>query len=125
VLIQSGAFRFGAYLSHALLPTCSWSGSPACFLFSLSLNIKLPYHARGVESADKKLKEPMAIFAQDDRIFFGNGDLTIDANISTGTSELENCFGVGLRPLSQEAYCLLAGSPVFHIDTLEIWSITT
>lgn len=65
----------------------------------------------------------MALFAQDDRIFVGNGDFTIDADISTGTSEVENCYGLGLEAQSVEAMCLLAGAPVFRIDDLEIWSI--
>eukprot|EP01031_Cornospumella_fuschlensis_P028443 gene28443-34337_t len=123
LLIRSGEHRFGAYLSHPPLPTCNWSGSPACFLFSLTLNMKVPYHARQV-SAEHKLAEPMALFAQDDRIFVGDGDLTIDANLATGTSEIENCYGLGLDAESPEAMCLMAGAPVFDIDELEVWSIT-
>ncbi|RYH30176.1 hypothetical protein EON65_05985 [archaeon] len=123
LLIRSGEHRFGAYLSHPPLPTCNWSGSPACFLFSLTLDIKVPYHARQV-SAEHKLAEPMALFAQDDRIFVGNGDLTIDSSLASGTSEVENCYGLGLEAESPEAMCLLAGKPVFDIHELEVWSVT-
>eukprot|EP00981_Chlorochromonas_danica_P002113 scaffold424_cov165-Ochromonas_danica.AAC.13 len=123
LLIRSGEFRFGAYLSHSPSPSCCWQGTPACFLFSLTLNLKVPYHARQ-STAENALREPMALYGQDDRLFIGNGDLTIDGNLKSGTSEVENSYGLGLEPQSQEAMCLLGGSPAFHIDDLEVWSIS-
>lgn len=83
----------------------------------------MPYHARQ-STAENALREPMALYGQDDRLFIGNGDLTIDGSIKSGTSEVENSYGLGLEPQSQEAMCLLAGSPAFHIDDLEVWSIS-
>jgi len=85
--------------------------------------MKVPYHARQVPGGDSKLQEPMALYGQDDRLFIGNGDLTIGADLLGGTSEIENCYGLGLEEQSSEAMCLLAGAPVFRIDELEVWTI--
>ena len=41
-------FVFGAYLGH---PLGAWSGSPACFLFSSTLSLKLPVRATDLASA--------------------------------------------------------------------------
>jgi hypothetical protein len=138
-LIRAGDYRFGVYLSHPPLPTCAWSGSPSCFLFSLTLDIKIPYHARhhssnnnnnnnniailGDSHNSNSFQEPNAMFVQPDRIFFGNGDLTIENNLENGTSELENSYGLGMEEHSVEALCLLAGTPFFIIDELEVWSL--
>ena len=116
------------------MPNCAWAGSPACFLFSLTLDLKLPYHGRRVPeaegvSADEVRTpismEPMAFFAQPDALFIGNGDLTINADLSAGSTELENCYGIGLIPNTPETFCLLTGSPFFNIDDVELWAITT
>lgn len=113
--------RFGAYLSHAPVPTSSWTGSPSCFLFSLTLNIKIPYSARHV--LGESMSEPMALFAHGDRVFIGNGDLSLDSKLASGTTEIENSYGIGLNPHSDEAMCLLAGTPVFPIHELELWTM--
>ncbi len=120
-MIRSGEFRFGAYLSNAPVPTSAWMGSPSCFLFSLTLNLKIPYTARHL--LGESIQEPMALFAHGDRIFIGNGDLSIDSKFSSGTSELENSYGVGLGQHSNEAMCTLAGTPVFPIHEFELWSL--
>jgi hypothetical protein len=125
VVIQSGDFRFGAFLSHPPLPTCSWSGNPSCFLFSLTLDLKIPFHARHVLGDTLASSDPCAMFVQPDRIFLGNGDLTIDGGLDRGTSELENCYGMGMEEHSVEAMCLLAGAPFFSIDALEVWCLQT
>ena len=62
---------------------------------------------------------------QPDAIFIGNGDLSIDAELLSGSSELENFYGMNITPRSPEALCLLAGTPVFNIDLLEVWAVTT
>ena len=68
---------------------------------------------------------PLAYFVQPDAIFIGNGDLSIDADLMSGSSELENFYGCNIVPRSPEALCLLAGTPVFNIDILEVWAIST
>ncbi len=69
------------------------------------------------------MTEPMALFAHGDRVFIGNGDLSIDSKISSGTSEIENSYGIGLGSHSDEAMCILAGTPVFAIHELELWTM--
>ena len=144
LLIKSGDFAFGAYLTHQIAPTCSWAGSPSCFLFSATLGLKVPYHARtagGLGSGGgggnnnnnngngnqqlSPASTPLAYFVQPDAIFIGNGDLSIDGELLTGSSELENYYGCGAGPRSPEALCLLAGTPVFNIDVLELWAVST
>ena len=114
------------------MPGNVWSGNPSCFLYSISLDIKLPYHARGLlDQNNENLNNssvisstPLAFFAQPDTFFVGNGDLCLESDLLSGSSELENCYGCGLTPHSPEACCLLAGSPIFTIDMLEVWSIS-
>lgn len=122
MIIRSGDFRFGAYLSQPPLPTCVWSGSPACFIFSLTLDLKIPFHARHVLGGES-LQEPMAMFVQPDHLFLGNGDLSLEGDLRQGSTELENCYGLGIEEKSPEAQCLLAGTPFFTIDDLEAWAI--
>jgi hypothetical protein len=137
LLIKSGEFSFGAYLTHQLAATCAWTGSPSCFLFSNTLSLKIPYHARtaaavtgtalGVPGTSGAVtaNSPLAYFVQPDAIFIGNGDLSIDGELLSGTSELENFYGINMTPRCPEALCLLAGTPVFNIDVLEVWAITS
>jgi hypothetical protein len=153
-MIKSGDFSFGAYLTHQLAPTCAWTGSPSCFLFSATLGLKMPYHARTVATGagtsgggggitqqqtpfsathgggngaggrpSPSAATPLAYFVQPDAIFIGNGDLSIDGELLSGTSELENHYGCGMTPRSPEALCALAGTPVFNIDILEVWAV--
>ena len=97
-------------------------GSPSCFIFSLTLDLKIPFHARQI-LGETNLQEPMALFCHGDRIFIGNGDLSIDDKLMSGSSELENSYGLGMEAHSTEAMCLLAGSPVFPISDIELWTI--
>lgn len=123
-MIRSGDYRFGAYLSHPPLPTSIWSGSPACFLFSLTLNLKIPFHARHVlGDISSSLEEPLAFLCEHNLLFIGNGDLSIDEGLTNGSSELENSYGLGFQPKSASSMCLLAGSPIFTIDDVEVWTI--
>lgn len=88
--------------------------------------MKFPYHARqsGIVSGGvNQLHEPLAFYCQPDRLFIGNGDLSIDFSFSSGTSELENTYGIGLDIGSKVAMCALAGSPVFPIHEFEAWSV--
>lgn len=129
-IVRSGEFTFGFYVTHQIVPNCAWAGSPACFLFSITLDLKLPYHGKvppisGSGSIDisPKPHEPTAFYAQSDYLFIGNGDLSIDQSLTNGSSELENSFGVGLGLNSVEAMCVLAGSPLFTIDDMEVWAV--
>jgi len=127
LLLKTGDFSFGAYLTHQLAPTLSWTGSPSCFLFSASLGVKLPYHARTAgelgAGTQTPASTPLAFYADPDSLFFGNGDLSLDGGLQNGSSEVENCYGCGLNPRSPEALCLLGGTPMFTIDTVEVWAV--
>jgi hypothetical protein len=62
-----------------------------------------------------------------DLLQFGLRDLSIRGDLAEGSSELEFSYGVGLKaaPQSQESKTFLAGSPIFTIEALEIWAITS
>ena len=121
--MQSEDFVFGAYLSHPLEYSGAWSGSPACFLFSSTLSLKLPYHGRHVSEAQAATGSPTAFCVDRERMIFGNGDLVIDKDLLGGSSYLEQCYGTGLTPGSTEANCLLAGRAEFPITNLEVWTV--
>ena len=111
-------------MSHPLTPTSSWMGSPACFLFSSTFDIRLPYHGRRPpDSSAVGTASPKAFFADHEYIEIGNGDLIIDQSLLSGTSEIEGCYGAGLAIGSREAKCFMAGRTEFIIDELELWSV--
>jgi len=123
LIIQSGQFVFGAYLTHPLRVTSSgWAGSPACFMYSVTLDVKMPYHARN-PPANASFKKPVAFIAERDKLCVGNGDLIINDG-GFCHSDLENCYGMGLTFGSSEAGCFLAGQNEFSIDELELWAVT-
>ena len=102
-----------------------WSGSPSCFIFSSTLGIKFSYHGRhGPELlADNDQIGTAGFYADLDQFLIGNGDIAIDRNLATGSSNLENCYGIGLDRGSQEAKIMMAGSPHFDIDAVEFWLV--
>ena len=125
LLIQTGDFIFGVYVNQTILPTDDkWSGSPSCFIFSITFDLKLPYHGRNPPG--KGLHDyPCAFFGGEDHIQFGNGDIKLDGELETGSSQLEGCFGLGLPKTSHAASSLLAGVKDFAIDKLEVWQISS
>lgn len=99
-------------------------GSPACFLFSVSLDMRLPYHGRrSATSSEVSASTPKAFFADYEHVEIGNGDLVLDQSLTVGRSEIEGCYGVGFAIGGLEAQCFLAGQPEFLIDEVEVWSI--
>ena len=64
-------------------------------------------------------------FADDQHLVFGNGDIKLEENLETGSSQLEGCFGLGLPKTSHAASSLLAGTNSFAIDKLELWHIVS
>ena len=126
LLIQSGDFIFGAYVNQTLLPTeDKWTGSPSCFLFSVTFDLKLPYHGRNPAPGKGKVEHPCAFFANVNNLLFGNGDIQLDGELETGSSHLEGCFGLGLPKTSHATSTLLAGVGDFTIDKLEVWHISS
>merc|ERR1712146_495290 len=109
-VVQSRDFVFGAYLSHPLRVSSSpeWVGSPACFIFSVTLDVKCAFHGRHTPREILSHNSINASFkCEHDRLIIGNGDLII-LNGGKGVSSLEGCFGLGLSPGSSEACTLLA-----------------
>lgn len=126
VAIRSGEFVFGAYLSHPVHLSGIWSGSPSCFIFSSTLGIKFSYHGRiGPDPADYDDGHigPAGFYADLDQFLIGNGDIAIDSSLRSGSSNIENCYGIGLDRDSEEAKVIMAGSPYFDIDLIEFWAI--
>jgi hypothetical protein len=123
ILIKSSDYKFGVYLTHPIHKTSKWSGSAACYIFSLTLNTKIVYNARIPPVTGGEISTPVAFYAQTDKLIIGNYDLVIDSTLTNGSSELERCFGIGAPCKSDEAKCLLAGSPTFTIDELEVWGL--
>lgn len=126
LLIQSGDFIFGAYVNQTLLPSedNKWSGSPSCFLFSVTFDLKLPYHGRNPPGKGK-MPHPCAFLADTNHLLFGNGDIQLDGELETGSSNLEGCFGLGLPRTSHATSTLLAGVNNFTIDKLEVWHVSS
>jgi hypothetical protein len=117
-----------------------WIGTPACFLFSLTLDLKFPYHGRnpphrgggnrpsttgaagaGVGAGGNLLT--FGYYVDSDHIEIGNGDIYIDENMMEIYSELEGCYGVGLQRNLSEVRSLLGGANNFPIDELEVWMV--
>ena len=124
IIIRSNNYVMGAYLSHAIRDNNSWTGSPSSYLFSVTLDTKLPFH--GKNPVNKNLTTPVAFIANESKIIIGNNDLVLlntGSMLKNGTSELESCFGVGLMKNSREANCFLAGASHFPVDQMEIWGI--
>merc|ERR1711871_1675911 len=125
MVVKSGNFVFGAYLSHPLHLTGVWSGSPSCFIFSSTLGLKFSYHGR--YTPEKYFEDgtlgPAAFFADLDQLLIGNGDIALNTDLTIGSSNLENCYGIGLDRDGNDAKVLLAGAPNFRVDTIEVWGI--
>ena len=143
--IKADDYIFGAYFSHPISLSGSWSGSPSSFLFSSTLGLKFPYHGHNMPDAEdptfggnnngdestsgggggenQSSTQPAGFFADLDQFLIGYGDIVINSNLTRGSTQLENCYGFGLDVECEEAKYLLAGSEKFTIDTIEFWSI--
>lgn len=126
IIIQSGLYKFGVYLSHPIHINGSWTGGPSCFIFSITLDIKLSYHARNPPDATTANDTPIAFLVDRERLTIGNNDLIINQDIESGSSNIEGCFGFGnFTYNSKQSKCFLAGTNKFTIDQLEVWSINS
>jgi hypothetical protein len=120
IVVRSGEFTFGAYLSHPLVYRGDWSGSPACFLYSLTLDARLPFCCKNPPAG---ASESVAFLVEKGQLRIGNRDLVISKDLLSGSSEIEQCFGMGFPPASSEARTALAGASTFRIDDIEVWAV--
>ena len=142
-LCKSGEFIFGGYAGAEWLYDDTPHGSPQSFLFSVTLDLKIPYvgRDRNLEMEKRHEEEGMnftheAMQAGDDYMMFGkdHGDFVLSGVYEREDGEsggLEDCqacmegsFGIGLKKDSRAAKCLLAGSETFVVDSLEVYEIT-
>jgi hypothetical protein len=122
LLVRSGEYVFGAYLSHPIMDLGRWAGSPSCFMFSVTLDVKLSYHARVLPQGAPQ-NQTVAFLPDENQLIVGNKDLVLDSALLEGSSEMENMFGIGLQQGGPEAKTLLAGSNRFQIDDVELWAV--
>ena len=130
-ILKSGDYIFGGYASSPWEMTDEPFGTPRCFLFSLTLDLKIPYtgRARDLEAEAAAQAEGLqvpheALMAGEGYIQFGAyGDLCFLGDMSECTSCLEQDYGLGLPAEGKEAKTLLAGSTTFAIDSIEIYEI--
>ena len=90
------------------------------------MGIKFSYHGRqGPDESqnDVGVSRTAGFYADLDRLLIGSGDIILSFDLSSGASNLENCYGIGLSRDSTEAKVLLAGSDSFAIDAIEFWTI--
>lgn len=123
MIIQSGDFRFGAYVSQGISNSSKWIGSPSCFLFSASLDLKFTYNGKNPPVNTKTNQVSFGCFGDSEHLEFGNGDLYIESDLMTGHSEVEGCYGIGIDRDDALVTELLAGRSPFGIDELEVWLI--
>ena len=123
VILRSGEFTCGAYVSQGISNSGKWIGSPSCFLFSTSLDLKMTYNGKNPPVKIKSNFTSFGCFADGEHLEFGNGDLYIEADLMTGHSEVEGCYGAGLDRSDALVTELLAGSSPFAIDELEVWLV--
>ena len=116
-IIRSGQFKFGGYLNQTINLSNGWTGSATCFLYSLTLDLKIPYQSK------LKDDEMKIFFGQWEKVSVGDGDLVLDQTLESGSSSIENSFGIGLKKSDYETQSLLAGSSQFTIDALEVWAV--
>ena len=128
---RAGEYTFGAYVPGPWMTDCP-IGSHRAFLFSISRDLKLPYHGGGGNNErrhhppgqnDDDADRYACVMASDTRIEIGHGDLVIAGpDFASCSSRVEESFGIGLLPGSPEACTLLAGAETFQIDELEVWA---
>ena len=127
VLIRTGDFVFGGFITDPWRVDGQRFGNPKGFLFSITLDLKFQYHGRQKDARSQgygmgHVQHDCAMITPD-LIQFGLSDLNIEGDFNLCTSELEYSYGIGLQPGSLDAKTLLAGSPTFKIDHIEVWAL--
>ena len=90
------------------------------------MDLRFPYHGKCTPPSFDEVGSHASyhcLYADVKQLVFGNGDLVIQEDLRTGSSELEGSYGVGLTRGSLGSQALLAGGPDFHIDALELYGV--
>jgi hypothetical protein len=126
---------FGGYATDSWSPDGKRFGTPKSFLFSVSLDRKIPFHGRQRDhltqtkpqvDPETNYEMPLqhdCLWATQDKIGFGIKDLVLCGDFTRCVSELENSYGMGLTAGSPEAKSFLAGAEVFKAEAVEVWQI--
>ena len=121
IVFKSGDYVFGAYAPVIIPDDGEYSGTRDAFLFSLTHNLKFPYHGRRHPKGWKGRNAGDAVHGEEDIVSFGVKDLIIPEDMLRCTSSLENSYGFGMPRDVTETF--LAGRHVFSIDEVEIWRV--
>jgi hypothetical protein len=83
------------------------------FLFNITNDALIPYRPRTEDACH--------LFATEECLAFGRRDLVIAGDFEKCSSALENSYGVGFLPESEEAKTFLVGTHEFVADLVEVW----
>jgi len=130
VIIRSGEYVFGGYATDQWRFDGGRGGNPKGFLYSVTLDMKIPYHGRQKDSQSGAMgggagRKHDCMWSGLDFMGFGIKDLCLRGDFRMCTSEIEHSYSVGLDMGSTEAKCFLAGSSVWVADEIEVWSVTS
>ncbi len=130
VIIRSGEYIFGGYATDQWKFDGSRGGNPKGFLFSVTLDMKIPYHGRQKDSQSGVMGGSSGhrhdcMWSGADFMSFGIKDLCLRGDFRMCTSEVEYSYSVGVDLGSIEAKSHLPGSNVFVADEIEVWSEST
>jgi hypothetical protein len=121
-IITSGAHVFGAYQTGKWQKSTSATTNyfytdPSAFLFSIDKSAKLPvqypgdYAYWGFYTATGKAPGPE----------FGNGDLAINAALSSGTLQLGVSYDTAKAPCAPSCSSWFTGTGTFAVDRIEVY----
>jgi hypothetical protein len=128
VIVRSGEYVFGGYATDQWKFDGSRGGNPKGFIFSITLDCKIPYHGRqkdsqsGIKGGSTGRKH-VAMWSGPDFMSFGIKDLCLRGDFRMCSSELEHSYSIGMGMGSTEAKSFLAGSSIFVADEIEVWSV--
>ena len=113
LMIKADGRVFGGYANEAWVMDSTTRGGPRSFLFSLSDDVKFPFHGRdGTRyclSCD-----------QSSMMFGSQGDLALHSN-GTCSVDLDSCFGTG--SLSKDQYSFTNGGTSVPVEAIELWIV--
>jgi len=139
VVVRANGRVFGGFCDESWRTDGHTFGSADCFLFSSTLDVKIPFVGRQVLSPppaqdymdirhiDEEDMTGLRKFAscQSDKrkMQFGLSDLVLRDDLKSCSSRIESTFGLGLPKQSEETKTFLAGAETFKVDEVELWEI--